>query len=95
MVGGDLGGLIFEGFDLELETFEQERSQESKDLRVVECGGSRLRTPLGRSDATSGKSDIAEADFGKVRYGGGSELDSRSCSFFGGSSWWLEHVSSS
>ena len=48
-------------------------------------GGSRMRGSSERR-MTSGGSDVAEADFGKVGYGEGSWLDSESFEYFGKSS---------
>ena len=84
MVSGDLSGLIFGASDLESETFETERPQESKDLGVVE-GGSEMEGSLGRRMILE-KSDVAEADFRKAGCDGGSELNSESCELLGESS---------
>ena len=64
-------------FDLGSGLLEWERPWEGKYLGVVE-GGSGMEGSSGRR-MTSGRSDVAEDDFGKVGCGGGSRLDSGSC----------------
>ena len=59
----------------ELETFSAKRSREGKDLKVAE-GGSEMEGSSGRRMILV-RSDVAEADFEKAGYGGGSRLTLR------------------
>jgi len=74
MVDEDLGGLMFMTSDLELKTFGTKKTLERKR---PQSGGVWLRT----EDAFG-----MEDDFEKVGCGGGSEMNSESCGFLGGSS---------
>jgi len=78
---------------LELGPSGQRRPRSGEYVEMME-GGSMMEGSL-RRKKTSGKSDVMEDDVGKVRCGGGFELDSRSYGFLEKSSWYLGHVSSS